>query len=328
MLPGTDGIKLMQNVPELAELPVIFISGYGRDEAIARALEAGAVDYIVKPLLADRADGADPGGAAPARRPRAVRAGRACHRLRPAVGHHGRARGRAHRHRVQAAAAPSRSTPDGSRPPRRCWTGSGPGGATATPRSCAPSSSSSARSSATTRRTRPGSSTCAASATACPGRAPRASPDLDSPDLRQPCATWPSDGTATSPDRPRYRRAAFQVRKCIRRRWLSAPPYSNRKRLPCGSTTPIGAGPFPMPCKPQRDPSTTNCRPHLPAPAQYCQVAVVRAPPRAVTPRKEQRKAPPASALSSRPSPRERTDAPRATAVPSGANCGQAGSVD
>ena len=50
MLPGTDGIELMQNVPELAELPVIFISGYGRDETIARALEAGAEDYIVKPF--------------------------------------------------------------------------------------------------------------------------------------------------------------------------------------------------------------------------------------------------------------------------------------
>ena len=50
MLPGTDGIELMQNVPELAGLPVIFISGYGRDETIARALEAGAADYIVKPF--------------------------------------------------------------------------------------------------------------------------------------------------------------------------------------------------------------------------------------------------------------------------------------
>ena len=49
-LPGTDGIELMQRVPELAELPVIFISGYGRDETIARALQAGASDYIVKPF--------------------------------------------------------------------------------------------------------------------------------------------------------------------------------------------------------------------------------------------------------------------------------------
>ncbi len=50
MLPGTDGVELMQTVPELADLPVIFISGYGRDETIARALEAGADDYVVKPF--------------------------------------------------------------------------------------------------------------------------------------------------------------------------------------------------------------------------------------------------------------------------------------
>ena len=50
MLPGSDGIELMKRVPELGDLPVIFISGYGRDETIARALEAGADDYIVKPF--------------------------------------------------------------------------------------------------------------------------------------------------------------------------------------------------------------------------------------------------------------------------------------
>ena len=50
MLPGVDGIELMGRVPELADLPVIFISGYGRDETIARALEVGAADYIVKPF--------------------------------------------------------------------------------------------------------------------------------------------------------------------------------------------------------------------------------------------------------------------------------------
>ena len=50
MLPGTDGIELMERVPELAELPVIFLSGYRRDETMARALELGAADYIVKPF--------------------------------------------------------------------------------------------------------------------------------------------------------------------------------------------------------------------------------------------------------------------------------------
>ena len=50
MLPDVDGIELMGQVPELSDLPVIFISGYGRDETVARALEAGAADYLVKPF--------------------------------------------------------------------------------------------------------------------------------------------------------------------------------------------------------------------------------------------------------------------------------------
>ena len=52
MLPDVDGIELMRQVPELADLPVIFISGYGRDETVAKALDAGAADYIVKPFSA------------------------------------------------------------------------------------------------------------------------------------------------------------------------------------------------------------------------------------------------------------------------------------
>ena len=50
VLPGQDGITLMREVPELADRPVIFISGYGRDETVAAAFEAGAADYIVKPF--------------------------------------------------------------------------------------------------------------------------------------------------------------------------------------------------------------------------------------------------------------------------------------
>ncbi|MDE2667744.1 MAG: response regulator [Acidobacteriota bacterium] len=52
VLPETDGIELMESLPELADLPVIFISAYGRDDTIARALEMGAADYIVKPFSA------------------------------------------------------------------------------------------------------------------------------------------------------------------------------------------------------------------------------------------------------------------------------------
>ncbi len=50
LLPGLDGIELMESVPGLSHRPVIFLSGYGRDETISRALEAGAADYIVKPF--------------------------------------------------------------------------------------------------------------------------------------------------------------------------------------------------------------------------------------------------------------------------------------
>ena len=50
MLPGTDGIELMKDILEIADVPVIFLSAYGREEVVARALELGAVDYVVKPF--------------------------------------------------------------------------------------------------------------------------------------------------------------------------------------------------------------------------------------------------------------------------------------
>ena len=50
VLPGTDGIELMQEIVSIADMPVIFLSAYGRDHLIARAFENGAADYIVKPF--------------------------------------------------------------------------------------------------------------------------------------------------------------------------------------------------------------------------------------------------------------------------------------
>ena len=50
VLPDIDGIELMQRILDIASVPVIFLSGYGRDQVIARALEMGADDYIVKPF--------------------------------------------------------------------------------------------------------------------------------------------------------------------------------------------------------------------------------------------------------------------------------------
>ena len=103
MLPGTDGIELMERVPELADLPVIFISGYGRDETIAKALQSGAEDYIVKPFsptelvarvqaaLRRRAD------------PEPFLLGDLDYPLRGAPGDRGRQAGTADGHRVRAA---------------------------------------------------------------------------------------------------------------------------------------------------------------------------------------------------------------------------------
>ena len=34
----------------LTDVPVIFLSAYGREEIIAKALESGAIDYMVKPF--------------------------------------------------------------------------------------------------------------------------------------------------------------------------------------------------------------------------------------------------------------------------------------
>ena len=50
MLPGTDGIELMKDILAAGDVPVIFLSAYGRDELIARAFDMGAVDYVVKPF--------------------------------------------------------------------------------------------------------------------------------------------------------------------------------------------------------------------------------------------------------------------------------------
>ena len=49
-LPGTSGFELLKSLREISEVPVIFLSGSSGDETIARGLELGAADYIVKPF--------------------------------------------------------------------------------------------------------------------------------------------------------------------------------------------------------------------------------------------------------------------------------------
>ncbi len=50
LFPGTSGFELMQRIPEITGAPVVFLSGQSTAQNIARALEMGAVDYIVKPF--------------------------------------------------------------------------------------------------------------------------------------------------------------------------------------------------------------------------------------------------------------------------------------
>ncbi len=50
LLPGSDGIEVMNIVLQTADVPVIFLSVYGDEEVIARAIDMGAADYVVKPF--------------------------------------------------------------------------------------------------------------------------------------------------------------------------------------------------------------------------------------------------------------------------------------
>ena len=50
MLPGTNGVDLMNDIHRVSDVPVIFLSAYGQDDVIARAFDMGATDYLVKPF--------------------------------------------------------------------------------------------------------------------------------------------------------------------------------------------------------------------------------------------------------------------------------------
>ncbi len=50
VLPGSDGITLMGTILAAHDVPVVFLSAYGRDRIIAEAFDSGATDYVVKPF--------------------------------------------------------------------------------------------------------------------------------------------------------------------------------------------------------------------------------------------------------------------------------------
>ena len=53
MMPGMDGYEVCTRLklePATADVPVIFITGLGEDQAESQGLEVGAVDYVAKPI--------------------------------------------------------------------------------------------------------------------------------------------------------------------------------------------------------------------------------------------------------------------------------------
>jgi DNA-binding response OmpR family regulator len=52
MLPGIDGLELCRHLRASSDVPIIIISARGDTENIIRGLEAGADDYMIKPVQA------------------------------------------------------------------------------------------------------------------------------------------------------------------------------------------------------------------------------------------------------------------------------------
>ncbi len=50
VLPEQDGVELMGDILSVSCIPVVFLSAYGKDDTVAKVLEKGATDYIVKPF--------------------------------------------------------------------------------------------------------------------------------------------------------------------------------------------------------------------------------------------------------------------------------------
>ena len=54
MMPGTDGIELcgiIRQRPDTAKIPVLILSARGDADSVMRGMEAGANDYLPKPIL-------------------------------------------------------------------------------------------------------------------------------------------------------------------------------------------------------------------------------------------------------------------------------------
>jgi FixJ family two-component response regulator len=52
-LPGLNGLELQQQLADRADMPIIFITGYGDVPMSVRAMKAGAVEFLTKPFKDD-----------------------------------------------------------------------------------------------------------------------------------------------------------------------------------------------------------------------------------------------------------------------------------
>jgi len=53
-MPGMDGVELLKKSKELfPKLPVIFVTGFGKDKIILQAMKLGLSNYIEKPFKMD-----------------------------------------------------------------------------------------------------------------------------------------------------------------------------------------------------------------------------------------------------------------------------------
>ena len=131
MLPDSDGIELMGAILGVADVPVIFLSAYGREDAGGPGPGDGGRRLRGQALLPHGAGGPDQGGPAAAggfRTFGALRAGGPDHRLRPAAGDLGRTPGAPDPHRVRGAGGAVGPGREGGDPRAPAGTGLGRAG--------------------------------------------------------------------------------------------------------------------------------------------------------------------------------------------------------